>query len=188
MPNTNNGLPYPLPTDFLTDGATAIKALADAVDVTYDTGAWRLAADQILTTGVFTVLNTTSVVAVDAAAFTMAAGAITVLKAGAYEVTAQVRWDAFATGRRYLGMTRNTPSIDGSGNLSAGNLVTSNYGNPPGATVFAHVLRSSRFTCAANDVVRVFAFHDAGSALGIRVGTLGDYLGMTQLTIMRVTP
>lgn len=32
MPNTPGGLPYPLPTDPLTDGANAIKALALGVD------------------------------------------------------------------------------------------------------------------------------------------------------------
>jgi len=32
MPNTAGGLPYPLPTDPVKDGATAIQALADALE------------------------------------------------------------------------------------------------------------------------------------------------------------
>ena len=184
---TTNGLPYAEPTDSV-DYARDSKAAAEAVNVTYDSGSWRLAADQIVATSTFAVLNATVAQAVAAGAFTNASGAVTVLKSGTYEVTVQARWDGYLSGRRFIGVTRNTASIDAGGALSGGAMVTSLTNTPGHAGTWPQVLRSARIVCAANDVLRAFVFHDAGSPLGIRIGNPADYLGPSLLSVMRVAP
>lgn len=153
-----------------------------------DNGTWKLASDQAIGNGAFTLLAAATAVGTPTAGlFSNTGGAITVLSAGTYQVLVSAKWATNTSGsRRYVSITKNATGIDGSGNvLGGGSVVGVAMLTPSPAGDFPMECFSHRFSAVANDVIRVFVFQDSGSSVNVLVGASGQYYGETLVSVNR---
>lgn len=148
-------------------------------------GVWTLASPTALTSGAFTVAPIATPVGTPDAGITNSGGAVTLARAGEYELTVVAVWNGTGGSRRALIATVNGSSIDGSGNVSgSGRTVGSQTAYPPG--VDYAVTATFKFDAAAGDVLRLFVFHDAGVPISLNVGATNTYLGLTSITVRQI--
>lgn len=150
---------------------------------------WVPAADQVVTSGVFTVLNLGTELVDDAQLGTNASGAITLSTSGTYEVAAAVVWGSGGTAvsRRTIILTRNCPSIPAGAVLSAGEVLPHGSNMVPsivGLGAFTNA-RSAPFSGAAGDVIRAFVYHDASTSVSVLRGSATGDSGRTMVSVIR---
>ena len=157
MPGTTaGGLPYPLPTEPVRDGAQRIRELAERLD----TAEWEVfrSENQNCTTSTWQQIGyTTTPVSRNNAIFSGSGSGITVKVVGRYLIHAAATFSANTAGRR-------------------GICVLSTAGGSPGAStpqLFAPALPSGAHplvfstvqTCGSNTEWAVFLFQDSGATL-----------------------
>lgn len=150
-------------------------------------GEWRLAADQPIVPGTFTLIDADQPVGSPDVIFSNVNGAVTVARAGWYVVTVEARWASTDGAVRALYVTRNGATIDNAtGAVAGGGTVVGRLRDIPGATDnVAQTLATKEFELAAGDVIRAFA-GIGGTTVSLVVGSPGNYLGVTSLSIRRL--
>lgn len=156
---TPGGLPYPDPTDPVADGATAIRALAEALDARFQRIMGRAQTlAQNLTSG-----NTQSILTmslIEATGVTFTANGFTITKAGMYVISGDLTLSSSTTG--------------GASQLSAmvNESVASSVFSVVGMTT-----RTNRMQVAAvkqlgvGDVVTLRAYQESGSTMALGGGS-----------------
>ena len=162
---SNRGLPYPGSSDLVTNGAQAIQDLADALDAAYcirSNAANPTIPNNALTTVAWATNDGTSPsCSVDGA------GVITVNRAGRYDISGAVRFNANATGRRAVSVLRNgaTPIIDAEA-------------TPNAAALLGVLFIRQGVLLNAGDTITVQAFQASGAGLALVGGVSSNYVSV----------
>lgn len=175
MPNTATlSLPYPPPTGVAPDVPFYLQQLAEAVEakllpaVKPDHAVVRSTVNQSIPDSTVTTIVYGSTESSSGVAVNLAAGTITVAKAGLYQIQGAVSYSANATGIRYANVM-----VNGTEQLASG--IPGGTGGYPTAQV-AGLKR-----LAAGDVVTLTALQTSGGALNTGVPK-----ERTRLSILRV--
>lgn len=149
-------------------------------------GVWSLASATALASGTFVVAPIATAVGIVDSGMTNSGGAITLARAGVYEVEISTVWNGVGGNIRAIIPTLNCASISTAGVLSGGTSLRS-HSQPPTGTYTDYVITTTvKFDAAANDVLRVFLFHDAGSPISLNTGGSTNFLGSTRLTLRQI--
>jgi hypothetical protein len=164
----NRAIPYPEPSDLVTNGAAAMQALAEGVDDAMGAPlgfASYLPANKAVANAVWTTLNGLTEVTDRGGNLDPAAGVYTVPVAGLWLFTANAFWQSSTVGARYLALWRAT-SVSVFFEIP-GTAQTAPSGLDP------RMQASAVLHCNAGDRIKVQAFHTAGANLNV-IGTV-DY-------------
>jgi hypothetical protein len=158
---TNRAIPYPGPSDLVTNGATAMQSLAEKVDSELGPEcrfAAYMGTNQSIPNAAWTTLtNLTEIVDVGG---NLSAGVFTAPVNGFYLLTANVFWQSSTTGARYLALWR---AASGSSTYAEipGVAQTAPSGIDPRQNV------SGLLHLNAGDKVKAQVFHTAGVAFNV---------------------
>lgn len=151
-------------------------------------GQWTLSGAVAVSSGVFTVAPVATPVGTPDTGISNAAGAITLARAGIYDLSVSSVWNGVGGNRRALIATINGSSIDGSGNVAGGGRVVGSHVQPPTGSVVDYTItvRFPPFNVSAGEILRVFVFHDVGSPISLNPGSATNYLGQTSITVRQI--
>ena len=155
------GIPYPGPSDLVTEGNAAMQAIAEQVDDELGTRVWFTSyrtGNKSIPNAAWTTLDGWSVVTEFGASFDEATGVFTAPSSGVYLFTASNFWQSSTAGARYLALWR---AANGS----------STYGEIPGvaqmstAGVDPRQNVSALLHMNAGDKIKAQVFQSSGGAL-----------------------
>lgn len=172
----------------LMDNDAFLKAAVDPLSASAAAvGRWTLSAAVVVASGTFVGLPFDTAVGAIGAGLSNTGGAITVAQAGVYVMTANALYPGTAGGvRRSVLFTRNCATIPGTGILGSGEQVGGEVAAPTGSIDQVVSTTSPPIVCAAGDILRAFAFHDAGVNISVQPGSATTYMGRSLLSVRRV--
>lgn len=157
MPNTPGGLPYPLPTEPVAQGAARLRALAEALDPAVvgvqQTGVWSCPS------GGWQLVPMASSLITVGAGLAAAGSGVSVNRTGRFQIFARITFAASTAGNR------RGVAVGGSGGVSA--VSSPQLLIPPAPSGTQTVSVAGELGATAGDVLSLYAFQDTGANMAL---------------------